>query len=72
MTSLRLTSKGRITIPAKLRRKLGLSAGDRLQLILNEDAGVFELVPVAASVTALKGILSRPRKHVSIEDMRRA
>ncbi len=39
-----LTSKGQITIPAKIRRKLGLKAGQVLDF--DEDAPYLKAVPV--------------------------
>ena len=66
-----LTSKGRITIPAKLRASLGLSPGDRVQFVSLKN-GSFEIVAATCSVRALKGLIRKPSKSVSIEDMAQA
>ncbi|MDC6177158.1 AbrB/MazE/SpoVT family DNA-binding domain-containing protein [Ralstonia solanacearum] len=72
MASATLTSKGQVTIPVDVRTHLGLSTGDRIEFILNEQTGGYEVVPATRSVTALKGIIRKPAKPVSIEDMNAA
>ncbi|MBN3858611.1 MULTISPECIES: AbrB/MazE/SpoVT family DNA-binding domain-containing protein [unclassified Paraburkholderia] len=72
MASATVTSKGQITIPADVRTHLGLSTGDRVEFVLNEATGHYEVVPATCSVTALKGIVRKSRKPVSIEDMNEA
>lgn len=69
MPSATLTSKGQITIPVDVRNHLGLSTGDRIEFVLNEASGRYEMVPATYSVTALKGIIAKPRKPVTIEEM---
>ncbi|WP_454726275.1 MULTISPECIES: AbrB/MazE/SpoVT family DNA-binding domain-containing protein [Cupriavidus] len=72
MSTATLTSKGQVTIPVDVRTHLGLSTGDRVEFILNEGTGRYEVVPATSSVTALKGIIPKPAKPVSIEDMNAA
>lgn len=72
MASATLTSKGQVTIPVDVRTHLGLSTGDRIEFVLNEKTGRYEIVPVTRPVTALKGIIRKPAKPVSIEDMNAA
>ena len=69
MASATLTSKGQITVPVEVRRTLGLEPGDRLLFV--EEAGAFRIVPANAPVTALKGMVSKPAKPVSLADMDR-
>lgn len=45
MTTIRVSSKRQITIPAKIARSLGLSAGDRLILRLDGDRLVLVRAP---------------------------
>ena len=66
-----LTSKGQITIPKQVREALGLEAGDRLEFV-ETGKGVFEVVAASRDVRELKGMIDRPRRPVSIEDMRKA
>ncbi|BDB29132.1 AbrB/MazE/SpoVT family DNA-binding domain-containing protein (plasmid) [Cupriavidus sp. P-10] len=72
MASATMTSKGQVTIPVEVRTHLGLSTGDRIEFVLNEQTGRYEVVPATRSVTALKGIIRKPAKPVSIDDMNAA
>jgi antitoxin PrlF len=69
MASATVTSKGQVTIPLDVRYKLGLGAGDRIKFIFNDETGRYEIVPANRSVTALKGIIRKPVKPMSIEDI---
>ncbi len=63
-----LRAKGRITIPASIRRDLGISEGDKLELEASKGALVLKRKNV---VTAhdIKGILGRGRVKIEeIED----
>jgi AbrB family looped-hinge helix DNA binding protein len=68
MTSSRITSKGRITIPIKVRNELKINLGDRLLLVLIEP-GRYELEVAKRDVTALKGMFGAVIKRTSIQDM---
>ncbi len=70
MTTATLTSKGQITIPADVRRTLGVQTGDRVEF-LEIQPGRFELVAVTRSVRELKGMLGKPMRTLSIDDMNR-
>lgn len=63
-----ITSKGQITLPKGIRDRLHLRAGDKIEFVVLEDGRV-ELVPVTAPVTQLKGMLPRPKRPVSLEQM---
>lgn len=63
-----LTSKGQITVPSAIRKQLKLQPGDRLDFVLRED-GHIEVVPVRGSITALKGIVPKPKQPVALEEM---
>ncbi|OGA28334.1 MAG: AbrB family transcriptional regulator [Betaproteobacteria bacterium RIFCSPLOWO2_02_FULL_65_24] len=66
-----VTSKGQITLPKGVREALGVEAGDRVDFI-ETGKGVFAVVAATRDVRELKGMIPRPKKPVSIEDMRRA
>jgi len=66
-----LTSKGQITIPKPVRDALHLRTGDRVEFFLEAD-GTVRLLPVTSSVTALRGVLPKPGKPVSLAAMERA
>jgi len=68
MAAATLTSKGQITIPASVRAALGLDTGSRVEFV-DTGKGQFAIVPVTSPVLALKGVLNKPSKPVSIEDM---
>ena len=71
MTTATMTSKGQITIPAIVRTSLGVAAGDRLEFVQIEP-GRFELVAATHSVTALKGLIRKPKKPVTVAAMNAA
>jgi len=66
-----ITSKGQVTIPREVRAGLGVSAGDRLDFVRLED-GNYAIVPASHSIRSLRGIIPRPKKPVSLEDMEAA
>lgn len=71
MTTATLTSKGRITIRAEVRRDLKVDAGNRVEFI-QIAPGRYELVAATQSITNLKGMFGRPTRKVSINDMNKA
>ncbi|MDN7424781.1 AbrB/MazE/SpoVT family DNA-binding domain-containing protein [Burkholderia sp. AU45388] len=72
MTAAAITSKGRVTIPVDVRNRLGLESGDRIEFSFNEATGRYEIHPATRSLASLKGVVKKPEKPVSIEDMSRA
>jgi AbrB family looped-hinge helix DNA binding protein len=71
MPAATVTSKGQITIPKEVRDRLGLEAGDRVEFIADEN-GAWRIVAATKDVRAIKGIIARPAKPVSVEEMNRA
>ena len=71
MTTATVTSKGQITIPAKVRQALQVEAGDRVEFV-EIDPGRFEFFAATRSVKDLKGMFGRPSKTASIEHMNKA
>jgi AbrB family looped-hinge helix DNA binding protein len=68
MATAALSSKGQITIPVEVRKKLGLKTGDRIGFIENEN-GEFVLKPKTGSIMNLKGIIKWTGKPVTIQEM---
>lgn len=69
MSEATVTSKGQVTIPADIRRSLGLQAQDRLSFTPMPD-GTVVLRAKTQSVMALKGILKpKPGKRVAVKDL---
>ena len=71
MTTATITSKGQVTIPKDVRSRLGIGTGDRVEFVEIQD-GVFQIVAATQDVQALKGIVPKPEKAVTIEDMNQA
>lgn len=71
MVSAKLTSKGQITLPASLRAALGLDAGSRVEFV-ETGKGQFAIIAATEEVQSLKGMLKKPAKAVSIEEMNQA
>ena len=66
MTTATLTSKGQITIPADIRHRLGVEAGDRIEFVELAEGG-FAIKPATDDVRSLKGLLRKPDKPVSVD-----
>ena len=66
-----MTSKGQVTLPVEARRRLGIRAGTRLEFIVKDDDRL-EVVRVGGSVRDLKGLLPRPRRKLSPDEMEQA
>lgn len=68
MSRAKLTSKGQVTIPAEVRRALGLETGSRVNFVRN-NAGVYEIVPETRTVAGLKGLVSPRPEPVTVDKM---
>jgi len=71
MSTATVSSKGQVVIPSDVRTRLGIATGDRVEFIELEP-GRYEIVPATHSVKALKGLIPKPKKPVSIEAMNEA
>ena len=71
MTTAVVTSKGQITIPKPVRDGLGVETGDRVEFVELE-RGVYTVVAATRDIRDLKGVIPRPAKPVSVEDMNKA
>lgn len=63
-----ITSKGQVTIPQEIRERLRLRSGQKLQFIVEEGNRV-AVVPVYRRLSELAGILPKPKRTVSLEEM---
>lgn len=70
MSTITMTTKGQVTLPAATRARLRLVAGTKLQVTEN-DRGEIILKPRTGDIRALRGILKYDGPPVSIEDMNR-
>ena len=63
-----MTTKGQITVPKEVRDRLGLRPGDRVRFIVEEDGRV-QMLPAKRDISELVGILPRPTRSLSVEEM---
>lgn len=66
-----ITSKGQITMPKKVREKLNIQVGDKVEFLIDENGGVY-IFPVKSSLSKLKGMVPPTHKKVSLADMKNA
>ena len=66
MRDATLTSKGQVTIPAEVRRRLGLQPGDHIGFVIDGDE--VRLVRKENNIEAAFGIC-KPDASVSLEEM---
>jgi AbrB family looped-hinge helix DNA binding protein len=71
MATATITSKGQITIPKEVREALGVGTGDRVEFVAQE-RGVYQVIAATRDVRHLKGLVAKPAKPVSLDDMKRA
>lgn len=70
MQSSTLTARGQTTIPAEIRRKLALKPGDRILYL--EEGGRIRIVAADKRARDLKGLLPKPDRAVSLDEMEAA
>lgn len=71
MSEATITSKGQVTIPAEIRRAMGLTAGERV-VFTRLDDGTTVFRAKRRSIMELKGFLKRvkgKKRPVPIKDM---
>ncbi|MGL6342842.1 MAG: AbrB/MazE/SpoVT family DNA-binding domain-containing protein [Waterburya sp.] len=72
MVQARLTVKGQVTIPKKIRDYLQLDNGSKIDFVIDEKGDV-KIIPLNVSVEKLSGILHRQgMKSASLTDMEQA
>lgn len=70
MSEATVTSKGQITIPADIRKALGLTTGERV-IFTQLDDGTTVMRAKTRSILELKGLLKtgRGRRKVGVQEM---
>ena len=63
-----LTRKGQITIPVEIRRALGLTEGDRMALVMEDDQ--VRITRTGSAVARTAGLLKSTDAPLSAEDLR--
>jgi antitoxin PrlF len=70
MSTAIVSTKGQIVIPVGVRAAMGLTEGSRVEFVETPDGWIVK--PAVTSVHSLKGVLRKPARKVSIDDMDRA
>jgi len=65
-----ITSKGQVTIPAEVRRHLGVDKGDKLTFVIDDDGGVALRIPQFSDVASLAGAAGSLNERLSWDQMR--
>ena len=66
-----ITSKGQLTLPKMIRKKMNLHTGDKVEFVINRSGEVF-LVAQKRNVLELKGLIKSPKSPVSLDEMEKA
>ncbi len=65
-----ITSKGQVTIPAEVRRHLGVKRNDKVSFVLEPDGVVRLRVPRYPDIASLRGAAGALKKPLSWEETR--
>ena len=57
-----ITSKGQVTIPKRVRERLRLRTGDKLDFRIDED-GTIRVYPISKTVSEVFGVFAERAKH---------
>ena len=63
-----ITSKGQTTIPIDIQKQLNVKPGDKIQYFIEPD-GKVSLLPKSLSISDVAGILSKPKRAKTLEEM---
>jgi AbrB family looped-hinge helix DNA binding protein len=70
MSTSTVSTKGQVVIPANVRAEMGVEPGSRVEFVRTDDGWLMK--PATLPVTALKGMVPKRSRPVSIEEMNRA
>lgn len=65
-----LTSKGQVTIPAEVRRYLGVGQGDKLSFVIADDGTIALKAPKYPTVASLRGRVASLPTEMSYREMK--
>jgi len=65
-----ITSKGQVTVPAEVRRHLGVQTGDKIAFVLLPDGEVGIKAPRYPDVASLRGAAGSLTRPLAWEEMR--
>jgi antitoxin PrlF len=64
-----ITSKGQLTLPAEVRRHLGLRTGDKVSFVIEDSGKVTLRVPKYPNVASLAGAAGKLDRPMNMEEM---
>lgn len=65
-----MMSKGQITIPAGIRAKLAIAAGDTLTFVIQDDGKIELRAPLYPTIASLRGVAGSLANPLEWEEMR--
>ena len=65
-----ITSKGQVTIPAEVRRHLGVGTSDKITFVIGDDGEVQLKAPRYSTIESLRGAAGTLRQPLSWMEMR--
>jgi len=65
-----ITSKGQVTIPAEVRKHLGLKTKDKISFVIDSEGEVHLRVPRYRDIASLRGAAGSLKKRLSWDQMR--
>lgn len=71
MPTATITSKGQLTLPKSIRLLLGLKRGDKVRFF-KKKKGEYVMEPVTTDIKQLKGCLPKPKKPITLHEMKSA
>jgi len=63
-----VTSKGQVTIPVEVRRRLLIRPGTKLEFVIRND-GRLEVIPMVGSLKSLKGAVPKPKRALTLAEI---
>ena len=65
-----ITSKGQVTIPAEIRRRLGVGTGAKITFVIDENGEIQIKAPRYPTVESLRGAAGSLKKPLRWDEMR--
>lgn len=65
-----ISSKGQVTVPAEVRKRLGIKQGDKLAFVIEDGGGVRLKTPRFPNLASLRGAAGSLKKPLSWDEMR--
>jgi antitoxin PrlF len=66
-----ITSKGQVTIPAEIRKYLGIRTNDKIGFVIDDEGAVRLRVPRYPNIASLRGAAGRLNKPLSWQEIQK-